>query len=415
MSVKLKEANYLVRKGEYELAIPIYEDYFKDEPNLLFLLKNIEFCKLKIKNQQTQQVEAIDKVRVIDELSFAQGNKIWGKNKNYKFCICLNLIENEIVDFANLIFYWALVDPHLEKMSNIDLVIAFDNLSSENRRFLEALIAAGQLVDRFGSVTHHLASIPKQHNFYIRDPNHSFDAAKTPYGLKSGPNYQFFRLLEHFSQKNYQFVYFCEADCFPIKAGWAQALFNEALESDPFYVLGSAFLGKSKIDPMISLHVNGASIYSTRAEGFDEYRSSWEKILLELVPELPYVAYDWALDYYYYNRLRRENWESLTYLDSYAYIDFRKKTKYADSIINLAGELETTKSLHRYSISEIYKNFPKAQIIHAKYYLDDLTLVFQQKLKDTDKFRLKKFKSELIKLITKFQKTPSTYLEKLYL
>jgi hypothetical protein len=412
MSIKLKEANYLVRKGEYELAIPIYEDCLKETPALLFLLKNIEFCKARIRDREIQQVESVD--RVIDEKLLVQGDHIQKKSNNDKFCICLNLIEDEILDFANLMFYWSLVDRNLEKMVNIDLVIALDNLSPENKSLLEELIEASALEQRFGSVAFHIANIPKQHNFYIRDPNHSFDPVKAPYGLKSGPNYQFFRLLDHFAQKDYRFVYFCEADCFPIKSGWVQAVFNEALKNDPFYVLGSAFLGKSRVDPTIALHVNGAALYSPKAEGFNEYRSNWEKILLEVVPELPYVAYDWALDHYFYNRVRRENWGTLTHFDFYSYIDFRKKTKYSDSIINLAGELETKGQL-RYSISELYKVFPNAQVVHAKYYLDDLTWLFQQKILVADKVRLEEIKGRLISLLSKYQKKRSTYLEGLSL
>jgi hypothetical protein len=410
MDIKLKEANYLVRKGEYELAIPIYEECLKETPDLLFLLKNIEFCKAKIRDLQIKQDEDLDEVKRIDDAFLVQSTQIRTKGKNDKFCICLNLIENEIKDFANLVFYWHLVDRNFEKMANIDLVIALDNLSAENKGLLEAIIDAGALKQRFGSVTHHVANIPAQHNFYIRDPNHSFDSAKTPYGLKSGPNYQFFRLLDYFAQKDYRYVYFCETDCFPIKSGWAQAVFNEALENDPFYVLGSAFLGKSRVDPMIALHVNGAAIYNPRAEGFNEYQSNWEKILLELVPELPYVAYDWALDYYFYNRVRRENWGTLTHFDFYSYIDFRKKTKYADSIINLAGELETKGQL-RYSLPEIYKIFPRAQVIHAKYHLDDLTWLFQQKLSDSDKVGLEKINVKLKSILSKYHNKPSTYLE----
>jgi hypothetical protein len=414
MDIKLKEANYLVRKGEYELAIPIYEECFKNAPNLIFLQKNIKFCKEKIRDLQLKRVENADNLELIDNAAQTQVSKIRTKSKNNKFGICINLIENEIKDFANLLFYWNLVDRNIEKKENIDLVLAFDNLSDESRRLLEEIIEASNLAQYFSSVKFHLANIPAQHNFYIRDPDHPFDPAATPYGLKSGPNYQFFRLMDHFAKKDYQYVYFCETDCFPIKPGWAEAIFDEALDNDPFYVLGSAFLGKSRVDPMIALHVNGAAVYSPGADGFNEYRSNWERILLQLVPELPYVAYDWALDYYFYQRVRRENWESLTHFDFYSYINFRKKTKFADSIINLAGELET-KGQNRYSLPELYKFFPYAYIVHAKYYLDDLTWLSLQKLKDNDRVKLDKIRKDLNSIFVKFQIEPSPYLRDLIL
>lgn len=137
----------------------------------------------------------------------------------------------------------------------------------------------------------HRLLVPREVDRYIRtwDPR----ARWSPWGLKSGPNFQFFRVLEetHAAHPE-QWVFLLETDVVPLRPPTPDDL---RLDMDSLWVVGAhqhpAVL--RHLDANLWNHLNGAALYHVGDAQFRAFLESvWKPSLLYLLHENPTLAYD---------------------------------------------------------------------------------------------------------------------------
>jgi hypothetical protein len=352
----VKKINHYMDQGTYSDAINLIKD-FDGYGNYPFLNRYLDYCSRKLSGDFVE-----NNLNELDNFD--------------RDCICLNTTIKELDKVEKLFKVWLKFHEKRdgEKVKYFsNLVVAFDVHNTESVSSLKCLIEKYKVDQIFYRIHIIDIAIPVDFNFYKRVDDGSLDLKKFIYGYKSGPNYQFYALMKRLITDGYRNVYVCETDTFPVRADWANCLMKEAASQNDFWVLGSPFLGRSKLDPSLALHINGSAIYALQSKGFIDFLSRWESVLLNLVQEIPYVAYDWAMDYYFYNEISAKNWGKLNYIDFHEQIKFKKMCRYTDLIINLAGEAERSGE-GRYAIYEILINHPHACILHGDYFYDELIL-----------------------------------------
>lgn len=354
MKKLVKKINHYIVQGTYSDVIALIKDFdgYDKHP---FLNRYLDYCSRKLSGELVGDTQ--------DEL-----------DKFDRDCICLNTTIKELDKVEKLFRVWSSFHEkrdfkRIKYFSN--LVVAFDVHRPETVYALRCLTEKYKLDQIFNHIHLIDIAIPADFNFYKRMDDGSLDLKKFIYGYKSGPNYQFYALMKRLILDGYRNVYVCETDTFPVRADWANCLMKEAASQNDFWVLGSPFLGRSKLDPSLALHINGSAIYALQSKGFVDFLSRWESVLLNLVQEVPYIAYDWAMDYYFYSEISAKNWDKLKFLDFHEQIKFKKMCRYTDLIINLAGEAERLGE-GRYTIDEILIDHPNACIIHGDYFYDEL-------------------------------------------
>jgi hypothetical protein len=352
----VKKINHYIDQGAYSDALNLIKD-FDGYGKYQFLIRYVDYCSRKLSGEFVEKNQ--DKLNDFDS-----------------DCICLNTTVKELDKVEKLFKVWLLFHEKrgfesVKYFSN--LIVAFDIYSPESVSHLRNLIEKYKVNLIFNQIQIIDIAIPAEFNFYKRVDDGSLDLKRFIYGYKSGPNYQFYALMRRLISDGYRNVYVCETDTFPVRADWANCLMNEAASQNDFWVLGSPFLGRSKLDPSLALHINGSAIYALQSKGFVDFLSRWESVLLNLVQEIPYVAYDWAMDYYFYNEISAKNWRKLNYMDFHEQIKFKKMCRYTDLIINLAGEAERSGE-GRYAIDEILVDHPQVCILHGDYFYDELIL-----------------------------------------
>ena len=115
------------------------------------------------------------------------------------------------------------------------------------------------------------------------------------FGLKSGPNLQFFESISLCDSSG--FTLLNETDMLPIAPNWIE-ICNEALPSGgDFFVAGATYLGNQNIPARIALHLNGNAVYNTSSKCFvDQYIPLWRQSLANICQSKTNAAYDIWLD-----------------------------------------------------------------------------------------------------------------------
>lgn len=122
----------------------------------------------------------------------------------------------------------------------------------------------------------------------------------SPWGSKSGPNFQFFQVLEAFAEAHpHQWILAAEPDTYPIGRD-PSGVVRDLLARNPNAWMIGGFPHPSlldKLDPRIHHHLNGAAVYAVGDPTFREFLSNtWIPSLLWKIRELPEYAYDCLTD-----------------------------------------------------------------------------------------------------------------------
>jgi hypothetical protein len=115
------------------------------------------------------------------------------------------------------------------------------------------------------------------------------------FGLKSGPNLQFFKSISLCDPSGITLLN--ETDMLPIVPNWIE-ICNQAVPSGvDFLVAGAAYLGNQKLSARIALHLNGNALYNTSSKYFaEEYLPMWRHSLASMCASEISAAYDVWLD-----------------------------------------------------------------------------------------------------------------------
>jgi hypothetical protein len=201
--------------------------------------------------------------------------------------------------------------------------------------------------------------IPAEQSVYIKKIDEK-NPNKLNFGLKSGPNIQFFKSLQHLIKyKSGEAVLLLEVDAIPLSNCWLDAISKE-LKNNEFYVAGSKYKGNSKLPDSISGHINGNAIYNISNKDFIEFIDIWESLLKYCITKDPSLAYDvvipWAI--YYKNGL---NFNDIDRVES----SFLKYFKEIKSILNISGEYENSKNYVQ-KISDLATQLVDVSVLHSK-------------------------------------------------
>lgn len=92
-----------------------------------------------------------------------------------------------------------------------------------------------------------------------------------------GPSNMFFQLMlatPIIEDNGYDFVFWMEPDCHPIRPGWLTRLYALAVSSGPYWILGSGRRGVYELEKSLEYaknHINGNAIYRFVSKDFRSY------------------------------------------------------------------------------------------------------------------------------------------------
>lgn len=122
----------------------------------------------------------------------------------------------------------------------------------------------------------------------------------SPWGSKSGPNFQFFRLLDRFGEVHpHDWLLYAEPDTVPIGAEVADAVADLLEANSDAWMIGARPhpIVRARLTPDLWNHLNGAALYHVGDRDFAEFRrSTWIPSMLLKIRELEIYAYDCITD-----------------------------------------------------------------------------------------------------------------------
>ena len=243
-----------------------------------------------------------------------------------------------------------------------------DSWTAYERESLQRLVAVSKL--RGMQLEFFDTNLSPDESVYFRKPPASFDLGTYPYGLKSGPNLQFFRSVRHVAEQarsNAEAVILLETDAYPLRNDWIGALNDRVAGMGDFLVAGATYQGQSPIHEGIAGHFNGNSIYGVGSADFKRFLDGWEAALLHCVKVDERLAYDCALEWYSYRVLKRPrlveekpaNWAATSELAQ------GKRASISDVMINFGGA-EEQRADYELDVEGFLARFPHAVIAHGK-------------------------------------------------
>jgi|GEM_PF-1857341 len=186
---------------------------------------------------------------------------------------------------------------HMQARERMRLIFSFTGIANTAiQSELHQLYADSKLLQQwFHPPEFHFFELPPGEDIYIKD-------GMVPLGQKgfaSGPNQQFFHTLKAL-HVTCHYVLLIETDCLPLRPDWLGML-CEQVQNTEFWVMGSHYRGKSAMLKHFARHINGCAIYAVGNPQFMDFVQEWQSILARIVAnENPIVAYDSALDYFFY-------------------------------------------------------------------------------------------------------------------
>jgi hypothetical protein len=146
-------------------------------------------------------------------------------------------------------------------------------------------------VEDVGGHCVHTLAIPEGLDRYVRTWNPR--TPRSPWGLKSGPNFQFFRIISAISTLHReQWSLQLESDVVPLRPVKKDDFIGEFRGR---WVVGAHNHPEvlNPIDPMLWGHINGSAFYRVGDPDFIEFIAAvWIPSLLYLLHENPTLAYD---------------------------------------------------------------------------------------------------------------------------
>ena len=221
-------------------------------------------------------------------------------------CVSIPMTEREINAFDRLMETWEVTLPFFNRDShpNIDLLITVScGYSVEVNAEIIDILKRRHIFGRFRDVNVSFLSIPLEEDIYLRAGEEWLGPTPLPrYGLKNGPNAQFFQTLRLCSK--YNTILLSETDLYPIRTDWLARSAAIISEMSHFLVCGGCYSGARKISSSFERHLNGNAFYATGHTGFQHgLLPAWEKGLALLCTSMPSAAYDIWLAHTYHNLL----------------------------------------------------------------------------------------------------------------
>lgn len=144
---------------------------------------------------------------------------------------------------------------------------------------------------------HHL-HLPKRLDRHAHHPHPRLPWS--PWGVKSGPNIQFFRVLDEFVAAHpHDWVLYTEPDTYPMGSDPAPSVAQLLERRSSAWMIGGLPHPKTRarLDVSMWRHLNGAALYNVGDPRFAEFRAmTWIPSLLWKIRGFPEYAYDCITD-----------------------------------------------------------------------------------------------------------------------
>lgn len=219
------------------------------------------------------------------------------------------------------------------------IVLSIDDAWTEvEQQTIKAIFLANIRISADSILDFLSCEIPPAESVYHRKAIPDFDPVRLPFGLKSGPNMQFFRSIRSIiASAKSTAVLLLETDAIPLHEHWLESLEQEVAELDQYHVAGARYSGITELPETIADHVNGNAVYNTSGSGFVEFLQVWEEILRLCIPKDPSLAYDVVLDWamFYKNGLRHPGMDYLASI-------YESHIHHICGILNIAGPAENS-------------------------------------------------------------------------
>lgn len=142
--------------------------------------------------------------------------------------------------------------------------------------------------------------IPLNQDFYFDSMPEDTSKINLEYGLKSGPNYIFFKTMPLMAKYNTSL--FLEIDTY-LKPGWLTSIANYVRHCGNFWINGTSYGGGTGVvdnDFLINHHINGGTcIYNTGDKTFQKFIEWCNKIFPILVKDYMILPYDYLVPLLY--------------------------------------------------------------------------------------------------------------------
>lgn len=279
-------------------------------------------------------------------------------------CILIPVIRSE---WCVLVDYLYNMPRPASQSVPLSLVMSLDaEWMAEEKIFLRKLIGSTLAGRNFNRIEFISCCIPPPQSVYLRTRVQKYYEAPLPYGLKSGPNMQFFRSIREVIGRQIcrHALILLETDAIPLMDGWIERLNCDlaGMRSD-FLVAGARYEGEDTLPESIREHVNGNAVYNLSHPQFEPFLADWEGLLLEAVKKEPDLPYDVAIEWAFANQdvLNKHSGQYLQKLEPL----YRSNVKHLKRMVNIAGQHEYSAE-YIFRVDSFWKQFPEAVILHCK-------------------------------------------------
>lgn len=251
--------------------------------------------------------------------------------------------------------------------ASVSLVLSLDaEWIAEEKAYLTDVIAQSDARSAWTQVTFLSCRLPEEESVYFRDRPAHWSSLRLPYGLKSGPNRQFFTSLQLIMQERLaqSAVLLMETDVVALNAGWLDQLNSELSRCGSFLLAGAIYEGLTPQPVSVRNHLNGNAVLSVANSQFALFLSLWERLLLEGVRHEPMLPYDQAIEWGLANQDKFGN-SALTGLARQIEPLYRDGRRELASIVNLSGPRELDPG-YVFSVAETLTRFPEACMLHCR-------------------------------------------------
>ena len=237
------------------------------------------------------------------------------------------------------------------------LVYVFNNASARPNqdRITQAFLANG-MKRFFSGICFEYLDLEGERDVYIRD----YTKPVGDHGYKSGPNNQFFAGIRRIAKYG-RYTFLMETDCLPIRRGWLTRLQRLVDMSEPFWIMGSAYRGVTRLSNDFVKHVNGNAVYAAGDPEFLRFVTDfWEHHTRRLVRDKDRrLAYDCILEIMFSdanirNPLVMDTWKQSAH--RFRYFDFLQNISAKEDIA------DTDESL----VADLRRNSPETYILHNR-------------------------------------------------
>ncbi|MBS0017212.1 MAG: tetratricopeptide repeat protein, partial [Arthrospira sp. SH-MAG29] len=267
-------------------------------------------------------------------------------------CLLFPVIKKELED---LISYFDNILLPTQEPKSLTFVISIDQTwNDKDIKIVQEAINNSPAQACIKEVKFIACELQDFESIYIRDIPTDISTMVLPaYGLKTGPNLQFFRSMQKLlnSDTKYTGVLLQEVDTIPLKNMWVDLINKDIYNLKDALVIGSKYSGVSPLKPEQVNHLNGNAVYGLAHPLFKRFLELWERLVIQVAKKAPWKAYDtateWVIQYlkddscWVLDEKKRQNSPYFKSQELQEYLKiYRQQTYQLNRVINKAGPHE---------------------------------------------------------------------------